>query len=602
MANRKINKRARVRQQLRAVRIVNLKSIRDELFPLADFTPLVGYNNAGKSNILLGIHWLLEPWPLERKVFNDSTRGVEVYGSFSGLSKRLLAQLPEEEALTLGAFVQHGEVHVCRRQSTPSQPLQHIELLIRIPGSEAGEYEWLAMPEEAVRGLYRLFPKPIFISGFDHGDSYDKELSIVGRLIGEIVKPLEERYSAQIEQSLKGLRKLVHADGWQRAEELAEFDERANANLAPLFPNIDLKVHIPIPSVGDIFRSGTLRVYDDENRPPQSIDQVGEGTRRTIQMALLRQLAEVMEKRAHRKSRRLLLIDSPELYLHPQAVELVRVSLKNLADEAYQIVFATHSAQMVTSEDVGTSLLIRKVGRRGTCKRQRIEDAVKQVIRDAPSQLQMLFSLSNSNELLFAENVLLTEGKTERRLLPRIFETLVGESFALIKCALIRQGGVSNTRKSMQVLHAMDLPTKAIVDLDYAFTSAPAHNYLSKKDKDLQYLLELMDEIAEEKGIRLQNGLPVNRNSSMSAAAAYAVLAAMPEAQEAIVSLHEKLLKKDIWLWTRGAIEDHLGLTAKNENAWATFLKDLQQKNPEDVIRDYDSVMQLCQWIRSSKF
>lgn len=32
---------------------------------------------------------------------------------------------------------------------------------------------------------------------------------------------------------------------------------------------------------------------------------------------------------------------------------------------------------------------------------------------------------------------------------------------------LVRQGGVNNPRKSMLVLTVMDLPTKAIVDLDY---------------------------------------------------------------------------------------------------------------------------------------
>jgi hypothetical protein len=68
--------------------------------------------------------------------------------------------------------------------------------------------------------------------------------------------------------------------------------------------------------------------------------------------------------------------------------------------------------------------MIRKNRERGTFMRKRMEDAVRLVVQDAPSQLQMLFSLSNSNELLFADYVLLTEGKTEWRVLPVLFEKM----------------------------------------------------------------------------------------------------------------------------------------------------------------------------------
>jgi hypothetical protein len=420
----------------------------------------------------------------------------------------------------------------------------------------------------------------------------------VGKLIAEIVKPIEEEYGASIRGLMRDLRNLLAGESWSKTPELAHFDKVANENLEPLFPSVRVELEIPEPRLGDIFRASTLLVYENDEKMPRDIGNMGHGARRTIQMALIRHLAEVRKQNIHVQSKRLLLIDSPELFLHPQAVELVRVSLKKLSREGYQVIFATHSAQMVTSEDVATSLLIRKTSQRGTFKRQRIEDAVRQVIKDAPSQLQLLFSLSNSNELLFADNVLLTEGKTELRILPRIFERLTDDSFALIKCALIRQGGVSNTRKSIQVLHAMDLPVKAIVDLDYAFTNGTSHKFLKRKDPDLNELMRILERLSREHGIRLMNGLPVNKNSSMSAAQAFALLAQQEEAKPLIQNLHSKLLKSNIWLWTQGAIEEHLGLKGKNESTWSNFLARLRREEPEHVIPDFKGVKRLMHWIK----
>jgi putative ATP-dependent endonuclease of the OLD family len=587
--------------RLRSITIRNLKSIKDETFPLDDFTPLIGYNNAGKTNILLGIKWLLHPHRLDSNSFNSQDRAVEVFGTFSGLSKRLLEQLPAEEGEALGAFVNNNEVHLLRRQQDPNDGLNQIELCIRNQYFQDPAQEWIPIPTAAMWGIYRLFPKPIYINSLDNPfdeDLRNPTLTVVGKLIGEIIKPLEQRYHVQLSTTLKKLNSIFSADGWDRAPELLEFDSQCNANLEPLFPSMRVKLHVPSPKLSEIFKTGTLHVFESDEANPADVSTMGTGARRTIQMALIRQLAEVRKANIHHHSRRLLLIDSPELYLHPQAVELVRVSLKKLSKEGYQVIFATHSAQMVTSEDVGTSLLIRKTPGRGTFKRQRIEDAIKQVITDAPSQLQMLFSLSNSNELLFADNVLLTEGKTELRILPHIFEMVTNESFALIKCALIRQGGVSNTKKSIQVLSAMDLPTRAIVDLDYAFTSAVGHHFLKKKDPDLHILQEILAEFAKQKDIRLINGLPVNRNSAMPAAQAYAQLASNSEARPYIHNLHRKLLKHNIWLWTRGAIEEHLGIQGKNEQAWSEFITRVRTEDIKNVIPDYRGVVKLCEWIK----
>ncbi|MGC6761680.1 AAA family ATPase, partial [Escherichia coli] len=85
----------------------------------------------------------------------------------------------------------------------------------------------------------------------------------------------------------------------------------------------------------------------------------GHGTQRSIQMSLIRHLADITNG-DDIKTTTLLLIDEPELYLHPFAIEQIRESLKTLSHHGYQIIFSTHSSQMITSDLAKDTVLIRK--------------------------------------------------------------------------------------------------------------------------------------------------------------------------------------------------------------------------------------------------
>ncbi|MBQ7079040.1 MAG: AAA family ATPase [Fibrobacter sp.] len=578
--------------RLSRITISNLRSIQRETFPLSDFTALIGYNNAGKTNILMGIRWLLAHFSLDISYFDDPNHPVEAEGIFEGITEQILNRLGDEKAAELMPYLSGTTLRVKKVQRIPGELPGNIEFWAFSPtnGKRKGK-DWVRVNDHFITAFNRIFPESIAIWDFEGNNAYTK-------LMHEIFKPLERKFGGELSQVIEQFTELLAPGSDKRADEIQAFDREVNAALRPLFPSVKVELDIPVPTLETFLKSATIKVVDEDDGFERDISRMGAGSQRAIQMALVRYLAEIKKHHNnHYLSRKLLLIDSPELFLHPQAVELVRVALKNLSNEGYQVIFATHSAQMVTSEDVSTSLLIRKNRERGTFMRKRMEDAVRQVVKDAPSQLQMLFSLSNSNELLFADYVLLTEGKTEWRVLPALFERITGQSFALIKCALVRQGGVSNTRKSMQVLSAMDIPVRAIVDLDYAFTTATRDGFLSANDPDITECRNLFRELACHNHLRLVNGLPVNKHSNISASTAYAMMASMPEAERPIRNIHEKLCDQGIWVWTRGAIEEHLGLNGKNEMVWRNFIERSKSRNFVQTLPDYDGITALCQWI-----
>ena len=205
---------------------------------------------------------------------------------------------------------------------------------------------------------------------------------------------------------------------------------------------------------------------------------------------------------------------------------------------------------------------------------------------DAQHQLTLMFSLSNSSNILFSERVILAEGKTENKLLPYLIEKISNRTLALNKCALVPQGGSGNTRKSMLVLNTMDLPCKAIADLDYTFKHAIEEGYLAVDDQDIDACKTEMANIAAANGINLENDWPTNQNSSMSASSAFALLAQNPNVIQNIQNLKAKMQEHNIWIWTKGTIENHLNLAGRTEQIWARFVNDVETNGLEATLPD----------------
>lgn len=574
------------------VRITNYKSIVDEEFNLSAYTPFVGYNNAGKSNILEAIKWLIAKSSLPETSFNNVGLPVEVSGTIEGITNAILSQLPPAQQNSIQPFIVNETLKIRRKQNTPSQSTKEIKIDVW----DSTQNQWVSNPNGIDNALKSLLPEPIEIGAMENAAedaSKFKTSTTIGKLIAEVMAPIEQSHSAEIAEALDQLKQKFDAEGDDRADELTQFDSDTTAKLQDLFPGIQIKLHVPSPEIKEVFKSGTIKVY--ENDQGRDLTAYGHGTQRSVQMALVRHLAEVQRDQANRVSNTLLLIDEPELYLHPQAVEQVRSALKILSESGYQVLFTTHSPQMIPSEDIKHTLLIRKVLPRGTFARVRLINAVEQVARDATSQFELLFSLENANQILFSENVLLTEGKTEKRLLPYLFLKKNNKTIGQQKLALIEQGGVDNTIKAMQVLNAMDLPCKSIVDLDFAFRSAINSGLIMDNDPNI---LSCKVKFTQNTNILLSNdGLP-QKGGQLTAAQAFKWLAEQPDVQTEITNLHDILKSHNIWLWKKGAIEEHLNIQGKTELIWSSFKNNVEQNGFETVVQDMD-VIEMLEWINS---
>lgn len=586
---------------LSEITITNFKSIRNESFELTAFTPLVGYNNAGKTNILEAIKWLLRKSTLSDSSFNNVAIAVEIEGKISGITEEILDQLPANQRTSIEPYLFTDALQIKRIQPIPNATAAQIKLLVRDPQNIGNQNEWRTNPTGLDQAIQILFPEPIHIGAMEDSEedvSKSKTTTTIGKLLAEIIGPIQTSYSTQVQTALDGIRDLLDVDGTSRATELTAFDTAVNGKVESFFPGVNIKVHVPTPELKEVFSKGTIKVFENLNPLGRDVSSLGHGAQRSIQMALIRHLADIKKEAEDQVSNTILLIDEPELYLHPQAIEILRDSLKLLSTEGYQVIFSTHSPFMITSKDVGNTILIRKNDAQGTHKRNSLRSAIPTVITSAPSQLELIFSLSHSSNILFSERVVLAEGTTENRLLPSIIQKVTERTLGLHKTALVSMGGSGNTRKAMLVLSTMDIPTKAIVDLDFALLNGEKDGFLTTGDSDVLAIKTHLATIASTHSINLNNGWPTNSESSMSAASAFRLLASESAIASNIEALKIKMLTANIYVWTKGTIEDHLGNIPKNEAGWAAFNTRLDSEDLATIIpNDHAEVEALVNWL-----
>ena len=589
--------------QISKIRIQNFKSIKDAEFQLSAYTPLVGYNNAGKTNILQALSWVIKKTSLPAADFHDPANPVIVTAEISGIDAAVLDALEQNHRNKIEPLVVDGSIALRRTQGQPDSGVSAIRLEIR--QVQEDQEQWVVNPAGIDQAIARLFPDPILIGAMESAtEDVGKFASgtTIGKLIKEIIGPVAERNAGPVSEALAQVANRLSADGEEKDEALVTLDNQIQQELARFFPGVVAKTHIQTPEFGDFLKSATIKIYDQQfdEAAGRDASSFGHGAQRSVQIALIKCLSEIKRQAAANEARTtLLLIDEPELYLHPQAIEMVRASLSRLASDGYQIAFSTHSPNMIARSDAPNVLLVRRTAEDGTSCFPRLVDAVRQALDDAVHQSEALFALSNSTKVLFSEKVVLAEGKTEQTLLPDLFHHEAGVSLDEDKLGLVALGGSGDVPNALAVLAAMGIPTKAVVDLDFAFRPAIQHGLIAPDHAAIVGCKAILTRLQQEGKIALdQDGLPL-KMGQVSAAMAFGLMAGEQDALPHIEAIHAHFLPSGVWVWRKGTIEAHLGLTGKTAAAHLAFLNEFPGEQFRQGLPGYDDVQAMMAWLRA---
>lgn len=262
----------------------------------------------------------------------------------------------------------------------------------------------------------------------------------------------------------------------ERPHELRSFEESLEAELAPWSTKIDVEI-VP-PEIDDIFRVGATVWVDDGIRT--DVGRKGQGLQRALIFALVRSLAkltrlereipkasdgedaEAPSRQASKSS--YFVLEEPELYLHPQAQRELFDSLVELSKAESQVLLCTHSSSFISLDGYRSICIVRKnTLEEGTTIFQCSED----LFADASDK--DLFNLTywinpDRGELFFAKKVVLTEGPSEKTVIPLLAGKLgiFRHDFTIVDC-----GSKDSIPSYLQLLNKFRIPYVAVYDRDH---------------------------------------------------------------------------------------------------------------------------------------
>jgi putative ATP-dependent endonuclease of OLD family len=183
-----------------------------------------------------------------------------------------------------------------------------------------------------------------------------------------------------------------------------------------------------------------------------SATEVGEGFQNAIVLAVLRAFEET------RRSGAILLIEEPEMFLHPQMQRSLYKTLRKIG-QTNQVIYTTHSPHFVSIPDYCDVLLVSR------------EEGVTYVVQsslaaDAKRREKFLKELDpERSELFFATRLLLVEGDTEKLSFPE-FARKLAIDLDRAGATIVEVGGKRNLKEFADLAISFEIPTGIVYDKD----------------------------------------------------------------------------------------------------------------------------------------
>jgi putative ATP-dependent endonuclease of the OLD family len=252
----------------------------------------------------------------------------------------------------------------------------------------------------------------------------------------------------RLEQLLKVVMNVLKTDEFKRVEASIKQNVLEQLGLDAKADDIDL-YFTPMSSM-DFYKNLDLIIND--HGFAISATELGEGFQNAIVLAVLRTFEETRRKGA------ILLIEEPEMFLHPQMQRSLYKTLRKIG-ETNQVIYTTHSPHFVSVPEYRDILLVRR-DEEGTNVIQSLLAA------DNRRREKFLKELDpERGELFFANCLLLVEGDTEKLSYPAYADKLKFD----LDCAgatIVDVGGKRNLKDFAELAISFQIPVGVVYDKD----------------------------------------------------------------------------------------------------------------------------------------
>ena len=418
------------RPRLHSLTVRNFRAIGNSpvTVELDDIVVLVGPNNAGKSSILRAYEVVMFHGSKDGELtIDDFPNGAISTGSLPTIELETVVfdkTAPGEKWVRTDA---ENEMFVRERWTwtSPGTP-KKVGWDVSAGDWHSSEGPWGA---PNVAQAYR--PKPHRVSAFrnpsEQADQVVKLLqeALKSRVIEASKKKAGEAGSyepseyEQLLDAVKSLQKTIAADATEAVDDVRK--ELGNT-IAEIFPGysvtFDARPEDDIEKSISLFKAAPVLKMGLDGGFQVSLDRQGSGACRTLLWAALRILADKPSGKSAASNERpnILLIDEPELCLHPDAIrEACRVLYDLPKTKSWQVMITTHSPVFIDLSRDNTSIArVERLGS-GIVKGTTIFRPAKAKLDDNDkTELKLLNQCDPYvSEFFFGGKTILVEGDTE---------------------------------------------------------------------------------------------------------------------------------------------------------------------------------------------
>jgi len=461
------------------LKAINFRSIREETFSFKALSVLIGKNNSGKTNVLDAMAILLEGTSRDvtkEDFFNPSANFI-IEGRFVGV-RDYLNILDERHRPRIEERIDdEGCITIRRVGHTAEHTLDKIG--IRHPTSDVFD-----TPTGIDAALRQVLPEIIFVRPLaDVADELSgKTSSALTKILAQITEHIESQAQPLLEKAHEQANALLNvvpdpADTTKevdnRLEALKEIEASITSYLQETFRTSRARLKMEMPTVKQIL--GNIEMLISEGTLWKPYYRQGHGLQRVLLLSLLRALAVRLRQSPENKMKRpfILLIEEPELFLHPVAQEQMRDALEAIST-SNQVIYATHSPLLVSVNCLPGLVRMHKVLQAP----QSIEEtnvAGTPVTEDSlgsDKDILTILNLQRSAQLFFATTVVLVEGEGDRYLHRALFENLRGIKLESEDIVLVEIGGKDRLARIKRLLGHFCPRVVSLADLDYIWTHA----------------------------------------------------------------------------------------------------------------------------------
>lgn len=357
-------------------------------------------------------------------------------------------------------------------------------------------------------------PEPHRIDAFASPDEQAKAVqTLLSKALTERVKNIGDHethgtnYSALLEQ-IKQLQKSIVDDA---QDEINAVNSELSSLIAKVFPgykiDFDAKPEDQLDKTVNLFKADSQLLMGPEDGHMSTIDKQGSGARRTLLWTAIKFIAENSRASGSTQESRpnLLLIDEPEICLHPSAIRDACKALYELPSAGkWQVMATTHSPIFIDFSQDNTTIIRVEKDENGDVKGTTVfRPNTTQLDSDDKANLKLLnIADPYVAEFFFGGKTIVVEGDTEYTAFSYI-RAKHPELYANVH--IIRARGKATIRSLVKILnhfgsdyailHDSDSPTRSDGRANSAWTTN-------------QLIIDAVSEKPESVNVRLLASLP----------------------------------------------------------------------------------------------